>query len=218
MLARWALAVCGVLVGALLSGCGGSERNVNEPKGLYTVEVTAVHFPVRQAVAKDTYLGMIVRNAGPKTIPNVAVTLDSFSYMSNFANLSSRKRPIWIVNTGPGATATNPPVATEELNPPGGGETAFVNTWALGALGPGQHRLFLWHVTPVKAGLHVVHYTISAGLDGKSIAHLPGGRRPVGALVAHIAPAPPPTHVNPETGEVVRGPVPRSAATESAAP
>ena len=210
--------MCGVLVGALLSGCGGSERNAHEPKSIYTVEVAAVHFPVKQAVAHDTYLGMIVRNAGVKTIPNVAVTLDSFSYTNNYANLSSRKRPIWIVNTGPGATARNPPVATEELNPPGGGETAFVNTWALGALGPGQHRLFLWHVTPVKAGLHVVHYTISAGLDGKSIAHLPGGRRPVGALVAHIAPAPPPTHVNPETGEVVRGPVPRSAATESASP
>lgn len=218
MLAIWALAVCGVLVGALLSGCGGSERNAHEPKGVYTVEVIGVHFPVKQAIAHDTYLGMIVRNAGARTIPNVAVTLDSFSYTSDYPKLSSSKRPVWIVNTGPGGTATDPAVQTEEVNPPGGGETAFVNTWALGALGPGQHRLFLWHVTPVKAGLHVVHYTISAGLDGKSVAHLPGGRRPTGTLVAHIAPAPPRTHVNPETGEVVRGPVPTPATAQPASP
>ncbi|MGA7703400.1 MAG: hypothetical protein WB998_00730 [Solirubrobacteraceae bacterium] len=218
LLAIWALAVGGVLVGALLSGCGGSERNVHEPKGVYTVEVVGVHFPVKQAIARNTRLAMIVRNAGTKTIPNVAVTLDSFYYTSNYPKLSVKKRPVWIVNTGPGGTATDPPVQTEEVNPPGGGETAFVNTWALGALGPGQHRLFLWYVTPVKAGLHVVHYTVSAGLDGTSIAHLPGGRRPTGALVAHIAPAPPPTHVNPETGEVVRGPVPTPAAPQPASP
>lgn len=218
MLAIWALAVCGALAGALLSGCGGSERNAREPKRAYTVEVVGVHFPLKQAIAHDTHLAMIVRNAGAKTIPNVAVTLDSFYYTSNYPKLAVRKRPVWIVNTGPGGTASDPPVQTEEVNPPGGGETAFVNTWALGALGPGQHRLFLWYVTPVKAGLHIVHYTVSAGLDGKSVARTPGGGRPTGALVAHIAPAPPPTHVNPETGEVVRGPIPTPAAAQPAAP
>jgi hypothetical protein len=218
LLAIWAFAVCGVLVGALLSGCGGSERNVHEPKGVYTVEVAGVHFPVKQAIAHDTRLAMVVRNAGTRTLPNVAVTLDSFYFNSTYPKLAVKKRPVWIVNTGPGGTATNPPVQTEEVDPPGGGETAFVNTWALGALGPGQRRLFLWDVTPVKAGLHVVHYTVSAGLDGKSVARLPGGRRPTGVLVAHIAPAPPPTHVNPETGEVVRGPVPTPATPQPAAP
>jgi len=213
-----ALAVCGVLLGALASGCGGSERSAHEPKGVYTVEVVGAHFPLKQAIAHDLRLAMIVRNAGAKTIPNVAVTLDSFYYTSTYPKLSVRKRPVWIVNTGPGGTATDPPVRSEEVNPPGGGETAYVNTWALGALGPGKSRLFLWKVTPVKAGLHIVHYTVSAGLDGKSVARLAGGGRPTGAFVAHIAPVPPPTHVNPETGEVVRGPVPAPFTPQPASP
>jgi hypothetical protein len=213
-----ALAVCGVLLGALASGCGGSVRNLHEPKGVYTVEVVRAHFPARQQIASDTRLALVVRNAGAKTIPNVAVTLDSFYYTSTYPKLSSKKRPTWIVNTGPGGTATDPPVQTEEVNPPGGGETAYVNTWALGALAPGKSRLFLWHVTPVKAGLHTVHYTVSADLDGKALARLASGGRPVGALVAAIAPRPTPTHVNPETGEIAAGPNPASVTPQPASP
>jgi hypothetical protein len=212
------LAVCGVLLGALASGCGGSERNAHEPKGLYTVEVLRAHFPARQQVAHDTRLALIVRNAGTQTIPNVAVTLDSFYYTSAYPKLSSSKRPVWIVNTGPGLTVSRPPVQTEEVNPPGGGETAFVNTWALGALAPHKSRVFVWRVTPVKAGLHTVHYTVSAGLDGKAQTRLAGGGRPVGAFVAAIAPKPTATHVNPETGRIVAGPNPAPATPQPAAP
>lgn len=212
------LAVCGVLLVALVSGCGGSERNVHETKGVYKVEVLGAHFPLRQQIASDTRLAMIVRNAGTKTMPNVAVTLDSFYYTSTYPKLSVNKRPVWIVNTGPGANTIGPPVQSEEINPPGGGETAYVNTWALGALAPGKSKRFIWKVTPVKAGLHTVHYTVAAGLDGKAVARLAGGRRPTGLFVAAIAPRPTPTHVNPETGEVVAGPNPASVAPQPAAP
>jgi hypothetical protein len=212
-----ALAVCGVLMAALASGCGGSERNAREVKGVYTVEVLRAHFPARQAIAHDTRLALIVRNAGAKTIPNVAVTLDSFYYTSDYPNLSVKKRPVWIVNTGPGAIAA-PPVRTEEVNPPGGGETAYVNTWALGALAPGKSKRFVWKVTPVKAGLHTVHYSVAAGLDGKALARLAGGGRPAGHFVASIAPKPRATHVNPETGQIAAGPNPAPAAPQPAAP
>ncbi|HWX88499.1 MAG TPA: hypothetical protein VNX67_10015 [Solirubrobacteraceae bacterium] len=213
-----ALAVCGVLLGVLASGCGGSERNAREVRGVYTVEVLRGRFPARQQIASDTRLALIVRNTGAKTIPNVAVTLDSFYYTSTYPKLSSRKRPVWIVNTGPSTNLIGPPVQSEEVNPPGGGETAFVNTWALGALAPGKSKRFIWKVTPVKAGLHVVHYTVEAGLDGKALARLASGRRAVGAFVAVIAPRPKPTHVNPETGKVEQGPTPTPVAPQPAAP
>ncbi len=212
------LAMCGVLLGALASGCGESERNAREVKGVYSVEVLRAHFPARQQVAHDTRLALIVRNAGAKTIPNVAVTLDSFYYTSTYPKLSSKKRPVWIVNTGPGATATAPPVQTQEVNPPGGGETAYVNTWALGPLAPGRSKRFTWKVTPVKAGLHTVHYVVAAGLDGKAVTRLARGGRPLGRFVALIAPKPRATHVNPETGQIAAGPNPAPVAPQPAAP
>jgi hypothetical protein len=210
------LAACGVALGALASGCGSAaQRDAHEAKATYTVEVVGARFPSKQAIARDAKLALIVRNAGAQTIPNVAVTIDSFYYASSYPKLSSNKRPVWIVNTGPGVVPKRL-VYTNEVNPPGGGETAFVNTWALGALAPHASRRFVWRVTPVKAGLHTVHYTVSAGLDGRALARLPGGGLASGRFVAHVAPAPPATHVNPETGRVVPGPNPVPVAPQPA--
>lgn len=211
------LAACGVALGVLAGGCGEAQRNAHEAKRLYTVEVVSARFPRKQAIARDTKLALVVRNAGALTIPNVAVTLDSFYYASTYPRLSANKRPVWIVNTGPGAVPTKP-VQTEEVNPSGGGDTAFVNTWALGALAPGASRSFVWRVTPVKAGVHTIHYTVAAGLDGRALARLAGGGRPTGTFVARVAPAPPPTHVNPETGKIEQGPTPTPVAPQPAAP
>jgi hypothetical protein len=166
-------------------------------------------------VARDTKLALVVRNAGVSTVPNVAVTIDSFYYTSTYPHLASNKRPVWIVNTGPGAISARP-VQSQEVNPPGGAETAYVNTWALGALAPGASKRFVWRVTPVKPGVHVVRYAVSAGLDGKALARLAGGGLAVGRFVAAIAPVPPPTHVNPETGQVAAGPSPATVVPQPA--
>lgn len=198
------LAACGLTLAMLASGCGESTRDAHESSGSYSVEVVKARFPSKQAMARDTKLTLVVRNSGHRVIPNVAVTLDSLYYTSTYPKLSADKRPTWIVNTGPGAVPARP-VQTEEVDPPGGGETAFVNTWALGALAPNAEETFVWHVTPVRAGTHTVHYAVAAGLDGKARAALAGGGHPIGKLVATVAPAPPPTHVNPETGKVEPG-------------
>lgn len=210
------LAVCGVLMGVLASGCGGGARNAHEKSATYTVEVAKASFPAKQAIARNARLVLVVRNSGAATIPNVAITLDSLNYASNYPHLSANKRPVWIVNTGPGALPARP-VESEQIDPPGGGETAFVNTWALGALAPGQSKAFLWRVTPVKAGVHRVRYAVSAGLDGKALARLEGGGLAVGKFIVAVAPKPPATHVNPETGEIVPGPNPVPVAPQPAA-
>jgi hypothetical protein len=217
LLPRVSLAACGVGLGVLAGGCGEAQRNAHEPKLAYTVEVVHARFPAKQAIAHDTKLALVVRNAGVRTIPNVAVTLDSFYYASTYPHLSANKRPVWIVNTGPGVVPARP-VQSEAVNPPGGGQTAFVNTWALGALAPGASRSFVWRVTPVKAGVHAVHYTVAAGLDGRARARLAGGGLPTGTFVAQIAPKPPVTHVNPETGQIVAGPNPVPLAPQPAVP
>jgi hypothetical protein len=145
-----------------------------------------------------------VRNTSTATIPNLAITVDSFSYVSNFAELASSKRPIWVVEQGPG-TVPKRPVQSQAISPPGSGQTAYVNTWALGPLAPEHTQTFTWRVTPVKSGLYHVHYTIAAGLSGRSRARLAGGGIPHGHFTVAIAPRPPATHVNPETGQVEPG-------------
>lgn len=211
------LAACGVGLVLFAAGCGAAARNAGEPKGSFALEVLKARFPARQAIARDTALDLVVRNAGTRTIPNVAVTLDSLSYMSTYPHLADRERPTWIVNTGPGRVPV-PPVETEQVTPPGGGETVFVHTWALGALAPGASKSFVWLLTPIRAGTHTVHYTVAAGLDGKARARLKTGGPVTGSFAVSVAPAPPHTHVNEQTGGVVAGANPVPVASQPAAP
>jgi hypothetical protein len=198
----------------LAVGCGaGARQDASEAKATYRMRVLRASFPALQAIARPTTLALSVRNTGLRTVPNVAVTIDSFYYTSHFPELAANKRPVWVIEAGPG-TIPRRPVESQAVSPPGGGQTAYVNTWALGPLAPGRVQTFLWRVVPVKAGLHTVGFTVAAGLSGNARAVSTGGGvlglrstgAPVrGRFLVHIAPAPPPTHVNPNTGRVVPG-------------
>jgi hypothetical protein len=190
---------------ALVAGCGGGARqDANESHGTFTVKVTRASFPAHQAVARQTQMVLKVRNTSTATIPNIAVTLDSLYYTSNFPNLASNKRPIWVVETGPGAVPKKP-VESEAVAPPGSGQTAYVETWALGKLAPGATQTFRWLLAPVKPGTYNVHYVFAAGLAGRARARLASGGLPGGTFTATIAPRPPAKFVNPNTGKVVPG-------------
>jgi hypothetical protein len=196
------------LVGLIALGCGGGARqDAREPEGTFTLAVVHAAFPRLQSIARPTGLVLVVRNTGTRTAPNVAVTLDSFYYTSHFPELAANKRPVWVVERGPGAIPS-PPVESEAVSPPGGGQTAYVNTWALGPLAPGDARAFVWHVVPVKAGVHTVHYAVAAGLAGRAKALSVSGGPVHGHFTASIAAVPPARHVNPNTGQVAPGPYP----------
>lgn len=200
------LGVCGALAGALAAGCGESRHeDAGEPKGTFTVQVTHASFPLRQAVARPARLVLDVRNSGARALPNVTVAVTSFYYLSDYPNLASRRRPVWVVNHSPGRIA-DPPVETVQVDPPGSGTTANYDIWALGPLAPGATRSFAWNVSPVKPGLHRVSYRVYAGLNGRAQAQLASGRPPAGSFAVDIAGHPPPTHVNPVTGKVATGP------------
>jgi hypothetical protein len=204
-LAAAAAAVAAVLAA---SGCGGGARlDAHEPSGTYSMEVLRAVFPAKQSIAKPTVFALRVHNAGSATIPNVAVTLDSFYYTERYPELASDKRPIWVVERGPGPRA-KPPVQTQEVSQPGGAQTVYVNTWALGPLARNGTKTFIWHVVPVKAGVWTVHYRLAAALAGGARAQLPAGGPVQGQLTASVAGIPPSTHVDPNTGRVVRGTYP----------
>ncbi len=197
-----------MLASLLVAGCGGGTRqDSGEPTGTFTMKVVHSSFPAKQAITRQTRFALEVQNAGSRTVPNVAVTVDSFNYASNYPELADNKRPIWVIEQGPGAIA-KPPVQSQAVSPPGGGQTAYVNTWALGALAPGKTRTFVWRVTPIKAGDYTVHYTVAAGLAGKAKARLASGGAITGQFTVNIAPKPPSTYVNPNTGRVVPGTYP----------
>jgi hypothetical protein len=224
------LGALGALAGALASGCGGSEQNAGEVKRSYPVQIVRASFPARQSVPRVAHMVLTVHNPGVRTIPNVAVTVDSFSYTNAYKEEASRKQPVWIVDEGPGSVPKRP-VQSQSVDPPGSGQTAYVNTWALGALRAHATETFVWRVTPVKSGVHHVDFIVAAGLAGNARAHLStharagegslgngvvvagAGGAPVGHFTVAIASSPPPRHVNPETGAVTPGPYVPSAGT-----
>jgi hypothetical protein len=178
---------CLLPLSVLSAGCGGGERqDKNEPKGSFSIEVEKAEFPGKQSLAKSTELAIVVKNTDTKALPDVAVTVDRFSSTSDQAGLADTQRPVWIVDQGPA-----------------GGETAYVNTWALGRLAPGASKTFRWKVTAVQAGAHEISYKVSPGLDGR--ATVADAASATGKFKVNISREPAQARVDPETGEVVRG-------------
>jgi hypothetical protein len=179
-------------------GCGGGDRqDKNEKAGTYDVSVVKAQFPLEQSLAKQEQMTITVRNAGSQTVPQISVSLGetgrnglvkALTQRQANPDLADPQRPIWIVDKGPV-----------------GGDTAYVGTWALGALPAGRSRTFTWKLTAVVPGKHTVKYTVNAGLDGKAKAEGPGGRRPGGVFDVNVSGRPTPSTVDPDTGTVVRG-------------
>ncbi|MBA2513036.1 MAG: hypothetical protein H0V26_01735 [Solirubrobacterales bacterium] len=188
--ATFALAATGA------AGCGGSERqDANEPRGTFEVEVVQASFPRRQAVAQRSTLRVQVRNQGDRTAPNVALTVKTQSRRPGGANsafgqavedprFADHERPVWIVDAGPG-----------------GGETAYTNTWALGRLAPEQTKTFAFRLTAVEPGSYRVGYEVAPGLNGR--ARRARGTRASGTLKVSIDDKPVDARVG-DDGEVIR--------------
>jgi hypothetical protein len=182
------LSVVASLAAVALAGCGGGERqDANEPSGTFRVAVVRASFPTKQHLAQPERFVIAVRNTGRETVPNIAVTVNSFAERSEQAGLADPERAVWIVDSSPS-----------------GGQTAYIGTWALGRLAPGQTRRFVWRVTAVKAGTHTVKWQVAAGLNGKANATLAGNRAPAGSVTVDVSEKPAQAHVDPETGKVVR--------------
>jgi hypothetical protein len=193
---------------AIAAGCGAARQDAHEPSGHFRVKVLSASFPSKQQIATGAAFELRVQNTGTQTIPNLAVTIDSFAYTSSYPQLAASKRPVWVIEQGPGSQPATP-VETQQISPPGNGQTAYVGTWALGPLPAEAPEDFEWRVVPVKAGTYTVHYTIAAGLSGKAKAVSQSGGAVNGSFTVKIAPVPRKRHVNPKTGEVEAGEFPK---------
>jgi hypothetical protein len=180
-----------------IAGCGGARQDANEPSGTFPVAVTQAQFTPSQQVASSHTLTISVRNTGHSTVPNVAVTINSFNYVDKEPGLAVPERPVWIVNSFTGTSSAAPGAKL-------GGVTAYTNTWALGRLAPGEQKVFRWHVTAIQPGRWRVGYRVAAGLNGKAVAQLANGRPPTGAFNVVISGTPQIARVDPNTGRVVQ--------------
>jgi hypothetical protein len=213
-------------VGLALAGCGGgSNQAATEPSGNFAVDVSTATFPTQQTIAQHSDMVITVRNAGTKPIPDIAVTITDardgtsaqpFAEDINVPGAADPSRAVWIVDQAPcpaNATDITPggecaplgPGGVRQTGGPGGAVTAYANTWAMGKLASEHSATFKWGVTAVRQGVHVIHYQIAAGLNGKARA-VPGGGRPLsGTFVVSIANKPRQSYVN-DAGQVVNVP------------
>ncbi len=186
------------LLGALalvLAGCGGARQDANAPSGDFQLDVTGATFPADQQVAGATTLKLEVVNKGDNEVPNLAVVVQTkpttagqaaaaFGTRSGDTSLQDSARAVWVVDQGPK-----------------GGDSAYVDTWATGPLGPGASKTLEWKVTPVQPGEYTIAWRLAPALVGD--VHLVGGRTK-GSFQVSISDEPVPAHVG-KDGEVVRG-------------
>jgi hypothetical protein len=196
--ARAAIALAGLIA---VTGCGSGERqDADEPEGKFPVEVLNASFPERQQLAQSSNLVITVRNAGRRTIPNIALTVDGFGYRRDDPDLADRERPRFAVNGVPVEIAGFPEAKDAT---PRGCDTAYVNTWACGPLRRGAQTTFRWSVTAVQAGPFKIDWRVAAGLDGKAKAVSPGGgAAPSGSFAGSVSSRAPRTRIG-EDGRTI---------------
>jgi len=187
-----------------LAGCGGGERqDENEPEGNFAVEVVRASFPDHQKLAKSSDMIVTVRNAGDKTIPDIAVTVNGFDERKKDPDLADPTRPVFAVN-GVQVEIAGFPEAKDAT--PRGCDTAYVNTWACGPLKKGEKKTFRWTVTAVQAGDYRIDWRVAAGLDGKAKAVAAGGGpAPRGEFSGTISNAAPDVRVADDGHTIVNG-------------
>jgi hypothetical protein len=182
------LAASTVVLPAALAGCGGGERqDANEKSATYKVEVIGSSFPSRQSIAEQSEMTLSVRNADTKTVPDLAITVNSFARSVAGATLADQERPVWILDHDP-------------IN----ARSSYTNTWAMGPLQPGEERTLTWRVTAVDTGVHTLRYVVGSGLNGKAKAEAPTGGPTEGSFTVQISGKPPKSRVDPHTGKVIR--------------
>ncbi len=187
-----------------LAGCGGGERqDENEPEGNFAVEVVRASFPDHQKLAKSSDMIVTVRNAGDKTIPDIAVTVNGFDERKKDPDLADPTRPVFAVN-GVQVEIAGFPEAKDAT--PRGCDTVYVNTWACGPLKPDEEKTFRWTVTAVQAGDYSIDWRVAAGLDGKAKAVAAGGGpAPRGQFAGTISNAAPDVRVADDGHTIVNG-------------
>ena len=178
------------------TGCGQERQDAHAPSGEFGLDVVGASFPARQSVAQTSVMRLDVANTGDRVVPQLAVTVatdpghagaapTAFGQASRQPDLADPNRPVWIVDRGPL-----------------GGDSAYTDTWAVGALGEGRTRVLRWLLTAVRPGRYRVTWRVAPALVGD--VSLSGEGRTEGEFRVVVSDAPQAASVD-ASGRVVRG-------------
>jgi hypothetical protein len=190
---------------ALLSACGGSSSDSNEPAGNYQLKVSKASFPGKQFVGQTSLMRIDVTNTGEKTVPTLAVTVNvegkegegaqiPFAVHDPAAGLANADRPVWVL------AATYPRLVGSSES--GGATTSSPRTFSFGPLKKGQSVEAVWKLSAVRPGKYTVGYEVGAGLNGEAKAKTSNGVAPGGTFSTEITTSLAETEVN-AAGEIV---------------
>lgn len=163
-----------------------------------------------------------VRNAGHKTIPNLAISVcpvtcaysapkgegtsaavfDTNLDQDSLDNTGAQRNPSvpdWVVAQQPGKCGYS-------CQNGGGGAyaTQFPDTWAAGPVRPGASVTFDWHVVAVKPGHYVVAWQVAPDLYGSAKTVLTGGANAAGKFTATVSNRPAQSYVD-NSGQIRTG-------------
>ena len=120
-----------------------------------------VHVSGLVGVGHSSDLVVTVRNAGQKTIPNIAMTVNGLDRRKTDPDLADPNRPVFALN-GVQVEIAGFPEAKDAS--PRGCDTAYVNTWACGPLKPAPSGSFSGTISDEAPDVRVAD-------DGKSIVN-----------------------------------------------
>ncbi|MDQ3729529.1 MAG: hypothetical protein M3355_08065 [Actinomycetota bacterium] len=194
---------------ALAAGCGGGgadeRQGANEPSGKFEVDVTKATFPPKQKLAKRSQLAINVENTGDRTVPNLAVTVEGFDELQTDpdAETADARTTVFAINGEPVNLKQYGGFDDSLPDTPGDSDTAFVDTWTVGPVKPGETKKLRWTVTAARRGAYRVKYEVAAGLDGKAKAVGPDGGPPQGVFAGTISAAAPDERVSDRDGRTI---------------
>lgn len=74
-------------------GGGGERQDVDEPEGTFPVSIVKAEFPNRQRLAQTSQLVLSVRSEGEETIPDLAITINTFRQGEEDASADEATEP-----------------------------------------------------------------------------------------------------------------------------
>ena len=185
-----AVALAAFAGAAMVTGCGGSSSDSDEPSGTREVRVVNSQFPDEQSLGQTTLMKLGVSNEGDDTIPALTFTISvagkagesstlPFGVRDAQQGLAQPDRPVWVLSEGYPKLSDSSATA--------GAEGAALKTYAFGPLKPGEKTEAVWKLSATRKG-YLPPPLLESARAGTSSSRPRPAASPHGSFAATISP------------------------------